>query len=143
TTMIGKNLPGFGQTWKKNVRDYYTGGVSVLFQGEVLPYRDNYIETDEALKDDAGIPGVRFHYRWRENEQAMFRDMIQVGEEILKAAGAEYLPSRNARPMEYGHSIHYVGTARMGDDPKKSVLNKWNQSHDVPNLFVHDGAAFV
>jgi choline dehydrogenase-like flavoprotein len=86
---------------------------------------------------------VRFHYAWHDNEAAMFRDMMEVGEEILKAAGAEYLPIRNPKPMEYGHSIHYVGTARMGKDPKTSVLNPWNQSHDVDNLFVHDAGAFV
>lgn len=143
TTLVGTHLPGFGQTWKKNVRDYYTAGVSVLFQGEVLPYQDNYIETDERLKDDAGIPGVRFHYSWRENERAMFRDMMEVGEEILHAASAEYLPLRNPQPMEYGHSIHYVGTARMGRDPKTSVVDPWNRSHDVPNLFLHDASAFV
>ncbi len=142
-TFVGKNLPGFGQEWKKQIRDYYTASVGVTFQGEVLPYYDNHITVDDQLKDDAGIPGVRFHYRWRENEQAMFRDMMQVGEQMLQKAGAEYLPIRNPKPLEYGHSIHYVGTARMGDDPKKSVLNRWNQSHDVKNLWVNDGAAFV
>jgi choline dehydrogenase-like flavoprotein len=142
-TFVGKNLPGFGQQWKKQIRDYYTAGVSITFQGEVLPYRDNYLTVDESLKDNAGIPGVRFHYRWRENEEAMFRDMMAVGAEMLKKAGAETLPSRNPRPLEYGHSIHYVGTARMGADPKTSVLNPWNQSHDVKNLWVNDGGAFV
>lgn len=143
TTLVGKNLAGFGQEWKKQIRDYYTAGVGVLFQGEVLPYRDNRIEIDPNLKDDAGIPGVRFHYRWRENEDAMFRDMIAVGDEMLRKAGAEMLPSKNPKPMEYGHSIHYVGTARMGRDPKSSVVNPWSQSHDVPNLFLHDAATFV
>ncbi len=143
TTEVGKNLAGFGQQWKKRVRDYYTADASVLFQGEVLPYRDNYIETDEALKDDIGIPGVRFHYSWRENEAAMFRDMMEVGEQILKAARAEYFPIRDPKPMGHGHSIHYVGTARMGKNPKTSVLNPWNQSHDVGNLFLHDAGAFV
>lgn len=142
-TMVGKQLPGFGQGWKKSVRDYYTAAASVLFQGEVLPYRDNHIEVDENLKDDAGIPGVRFHYKWADNEQAMFADMMAIGNEILRKAGAEILPSRNPRPMEYGHSIHYVGTARMGKDPKTSVVTPWNQTHDISNLFVHDGGAFV
>ena len=142
-TLVGKHLPGFGQEWKKWIREYYTASVGITFQGEVLPYYDNYITVDDQLQDDAGIPGVRFHYRWHDNEQAMFRDMMQVGEEILQKAGAEYLPIRNPRPLEYGHSIHYVGTARMGDDPRTSVVNRWNQSHDVKNLWVNDGAAFV
>jgi choline dehydrogenase-like flavoprotein len=143
TTLVGTQLPGFGPDWKKKVRDYYTAGVSVLFQGEVLPYRDNRIEVDEALADDAGIPGVRFHYSWHDNERAMFDDMMQVGREILDAAGAEYHPDRDPRPNHHGHSIHYVGTARMGRDPRTSVTNEWNQAHDVPNLFVNDGGVFV
>ncbi|MDX2179693.1 MAG: GMC family oxidoreductase [Bryobacteraceae bacterium] len=143
TTMVGKSLPGYGAGWMKAVRDYYTAGVGVTFQGEVLPYRDNRIEIDETIRDEAGIPGVRFHYKWRENENAMFRDMMDVGQEMLRAAGAETLPNKNPKPLEYGHSIHYVGTARMGRDPKSSVVNPWNQSHDVKNLFLNDGAAFV
>ncbi len=143
TTFVGKQLPGFGQQWKKAIRDYHTAGVSVLFQGEVLPYRDNRIEVDEALKDDAGIPGIRFHYKWHENEAAMFQDMMQVGEELLVKAGAEYFKPRNPKPMSYGHSIHYVGTARMGTDPKTSVVNPWNVTHDVPNLLINDAAPFV
>lgn len=142
-TLVGNSLPGFGQEWKKLVRDYYTASAGITFQGEVLPYRDNYIEVDASLKDDAGIPGIRFHYRWRENEAAMFKDMIDVGNEMMAKVGAEMLPSKNRKPFEYGHSIHYVGTARMGKDPKSSVLNPWNQSHDVKNLWVNDAAAFV
>ncbi len=142
-TLVGNNLPGYGRDWMDAVRRYYTAGVSVLFQGEVLPYKDNRIEIDPSLKDDAGIPAARFVYAWHENERAMFNDMIEVGNEILHKAGAEMLPNKNPKPMEYGHSIHYVGTARMGNDPKTSVTNKWNQSHDVPNLFVNDGAPFV
>ena len=143
TTFVGKQLPGFGQDWKKTIREYHTAGVSVLFQGEVLPYKDNRIEVDETLKDDAGIPGVRFHYAWHENEDAMFRDMMGVGEELLVRAGAEYLKPRNPKPMSYGHSIHYVGTARMGTDPKTSVVTPWNVTHDVPNLLINDAAPFV
>lgn len=143
TTFVGKQLAGFGQDWKKSIRDYHKAGVSVLFQGEVLPYRDNRIEVDEALKDDAGIPGIRFHYAWHENEDAMFRDMMEVGEELLIKAGAEYLKPRNPKPMSYGHSIHYVGTARMGTDPRTSVVTPWNVTHDVPNLLINDAAPFV
>ena len=142
-TFVGKQLAGFGQDWKSKIRDYYTAGASITFQGEVLPYKENYIVVEDKLKDDAGIPGVRFHYKWRDNEEAMFQDMMQVGEEIFRKAGAEFTMPQNARPIHYGHSIHYVGTARMGKDPKTSVLNEWNQSHDVKNLFVNDAAAFV
>jgi choline dehydrogenase-like flavoprotein len=142
-TFAGKNLPGFGQQWKKSIRDYYTASAGVTFQGEVLPYRDNRVEIDENVKDDAGIPGLRFHYQWRDNETAMFKDMMEVGQEMMHKAGAEMLPVKNPKPLEYGHSIHYVGTARMGQDAKSSVVNPWNQAHDVPNLFINDAATFV
>jgi choline dehydrogenase-like flavoprotein len=143
TTLVGMNLPGFGQEWKKKIRQYYTANVSVLMQGEVLPYRANRIEVDERLRDDAGIPGVRFHYAWHENEQAMFRNFQEVATEILRKAGAETLEDTDPKPFPHGASIHYVGTARMGSSSKSSVVNKWNRSHDVPNLWINDAAVFV
>lgn len=143
TTAVGKSLAGYGPGWMRAIREYYTASAGILFQGEVLPYRENHITVDPALADDAGIPGVRFHYAWHDNERAMFRDMIQVGDEMLKAAGAEYRISANPRPAEYGHSIHYVGTARMGKDPKSSVVDPWNRAHDLLNLYINDGAVFI
>jgi len=143
TTMVGMNLAGFGQEWKAKVRQYYTANVSVLMQGETLPYRENRIEVSETLKDDAGIPGVRFHYKWRENESAMFQDFQGVATELLRKAGAEMLPDKDPKPFRPGSSIHYVGTARMGDDPKSSVVNPLNRLHDVPNVWINDAAVFV
>lgn len=144
TTMVGMRLPGFGPAWKEKVREYYTAGASVLMQGEVLPYRENRIEVDERLADDAGIPGVRFHYRWHDNEKAMFADFLEVSTEILRKAGAEIPQSATPpKPFAHGASIHYVGTARMGNDPKLSVVDKWNRSHDIPNLLINDASVFV
>ena len=143
TTVIGVNLPGFGQQWKAKIRQYYPANVSVLMQGEVLPYRENRIEVDESLKDDAGIPGVRFHYAWHENEKSMFSDFQGVAKELLRKAGAEMLGEKDPKPFQPGSSIHYVGTARMGNDPKSSVVNPWNRSHDIPNLWINDAAVFV
>jgi len=143
TTLVGMNLPGFGQKWKDQIRQYYTAGVSVLMQGEVLPYRENYIEVDERLKDDAGIPGVRFHYLWQQNELDMFRDFQNVATELLREAGAEVLEEKDPKPFPHGSSIHYVGTARMGANPKSSVVNEWNRAYDVQNLWINDAAVFV
>lgn len=143
TTLVGMNLAGFGQEWKRKIRQYYTANVSVLMQGEVLPYRENRIELDERLRDDAGIPGVRFHYAWHENERAMFQNFREVAAELLRKAGAEMLADTDPKPFPHGSSIHYVGTARMGSSPKSSVVNKWNRSHDVPNLWINDAAVFV
>ena len=143
STLVGVNIPGFGNAWKEKIRRYYPSEVSILMQGEVLPHYKNRIEVDEKLKDDAGIPGVRFHFELHDNERAMFQDFIAVGTEIMTKAGAEMLAVPNPKPFQPGASVHYVGTARMGDNPKTSVVDKWNRSHDVSNLFVHDAAAFV
>ena len=80
--------------------------------------------------------------KYGENEINMAKDSVDTMEEVCRGAGFEIL-ARNDRPFPPGHSIHELGTARMGDDPKKSVLNKWNQSHDIRNLFVVDGSSFV
>jgi choline dehydrogenase-like flavoprotein len=72
----------------------------------------------------------------------MAKDMVETQREMLKAAGAEILSERTT-PLPPGWSIHEAGTARMGDDPKKSVLNAWHQTHEVKNLFVVDAASFV
>jgi choline dehydrogenase-like flavoprotein len=143
TTLVGLNIPGFGATWKQKIREYYPASASVLMQGEVLPNRDNRIEIDETLKDDAGIPGIRFYFRLRENEQAMFEDFLDVATEIMRKAGAEMPLENKPKPFQHGASIHYVGTARMGNDPKSSVFDRWNRSHDVPNLYLNDAAVFV
>src|SRR5581483_8747893 len=93
--------------------------------------------------DDAGIPGVRFHYAWHENERAMFQNFREIAVELLRKAGAEMLEDSDPKPFPHGASIHYVGTARMGSDPRSSVVDKWNRSHDVPNLWMNDAAVFV
>ena len=66
-----------------------------------------------------------------------------VATELLRKAGAEMLEEKHPKPFQHGASIHYVGTARMGNDPKTSVVNPWNRCHDVPNLWINDAAAFV
>jgi choline dehydrogenase-like flavoprotein len=143
TTLVGLNIPGFGAAWKQKIREYYPASASVLMQGEVLPNRDNRMEIDETLKDDAGIPGVRFYFRLRDNEHAIFEDFLDVATEIMRKAGAEAPIENKPMPFQHGASIHYVGTARMGNDPKSSVFSRWNRSHDVSNLYLHDAAVFV
>ena len=80
--------------------------------------------------------------RYTDNEYNMAKDAVEVGSQMAHDAGFEVLSS-NAMPNPPGYSIHEVGTCRMGNDPKRSVLNRWNQSHDHKNLFVVDGAAFT
>lgn len=139
-----KGMPGLGQNFKQEIRDLNPARVSLAGFGECLPYFDNYCEIDPGgLKDRYGIPQLRFHAKWRENELKMAELMYDSAEELLRAAGAEIAPYNRTLPPPPGDATHEVGTARMGDDPRSSVVNRYNRSHDVKNLFVVDGASFV
>jgi choline dehydrogenase-like flavoprotein len=94
------------------------------------------------MRDIFGIPVLRIHMAHAENEYAMARDMAESAAEMLEAVGAKRIKVRAESPGP-GWAIHEVGIARMGDDPKKSVLNQFQQSHDIRNLFVMDGAGFA
>jgi choline dehydrogenase-like flavoprotein len=134
---------GFGSEFKKRVRHYYTSPVSMTVRAEMLPRFDNYAEIDPSGVVDAwGIPVLKMHCVYSDNEREMAKDAAETSEEILRAAGAEIV-STGGRMTAPGRIIHELGTARMGSDRKTSVLNKFNQSWDVKNLFVVDGAAFV
>ncbi|HKS94861.1 MAG TPA: GMC family oxidoreductase, partial [Terriglobia bacterium] len=110
--------------------------------GECLARWDNYVEIDPSVVDTFGIPVLRIHMKYGENEMALVKAMADDGAEILEAAGAKNVKS-DATPSAPGWAIHEVGIARMGNDPKKSVLNQFQQSHDVKNVFVCDGAGFT
>jgi choline dehydrogenase-like flavoprotein len=111
-------------------------------RAEMLPRFENYVEIDpDGVVDAWGIPALKIHCQFSDNEREMARDAAETSEEILRAAGAEVVSS-GGRMTVPGRIIHELGTARMGNDRKTSVLNKFNQSHDVKNLFVVDGAAF-
>jgi glucoside 3-dehydrogenase (cytochrome c) catalytic subunit len=139
---FARKIPGFGAKFKEEVKKNYAAIISIGSFGEVLARPENYVEIDPVVRDTWGIPVLKFHIEWGPNELAMAKDMVETQREMFKAAGVEVLSERST-PLPPGWSIHEEGTARMGDDPKKSVLNKFNQSHDVKNLFVVDGASFV
>ena len=135
--------PGFGSEYKKRVRHYYSTPVSMTVRAEMLPRFENYAEIDpNGVVDAWGIPVLKIRCQYSDNEREMARDSIETMQEIMKAAGAE-VASMGTRMSAPGRIIHELGTARMGSDRKTSVLNKFNQSWDVKNLFVIDGAAFV
>ena len=134
--------PGFGAEYKKRVRDYAGALFSIGGFGEVLPRYENYVEIDLALKDAWGIPVLRFNYTFGDNEKKMALDMHNAGREMFEAAGFEITSSSKDLLCE-GWSIHELGTARMGNDPKTSVLNQFQQSHDVKNFLVVDGSSHV
>lgn len=110
--------------------------------GECLPNHENYVEVDKEKLDAWGIPTLKIHCAWGDNERAMSRDIaIQAGE-MLAAAGAKDIQTYQEMSSP-GLGIHEMGTSRMGRDPNTSVLNAHNQAHDVKNLFVTDGGCMA
>ena len=136
------STPGFGAGFKKRVRDYSGAYISIGGFGEMLARFENYVDIDPEVKDRWGIPVLRFHIKFGDNEKKMAKDMGEAAREMLAESGFEVISS-DADMLTEGWSIHELGTARMGNDPKKSVVNQFQQSHDVKNLFVVDGSTHV
>ncbi len=136
-------IPGFGSGFKRAVRESQNYSLfTIATSSECLARYDNFVRLDSDVKDAWGIPALRMNVTWGENEMRLFRRSADEGEEMLRAVGAERI-RKITQPRWPGGATHEVGSARMGNDSRKSVLNRWNQTHDVGNLFVADGAAFV
>lgn len=135
-------FPAYGEALQKEIQSTRGAGLSVTIMGEVLPRFENSVRIDKTVTDAFGIPALHIQARYTSNEFNMAKDAVQTFEELCHDCGFEVL-ARHDRMFPPGYSIHEVGTCRMGDNPKTSVLNKWNQSHDVRNLFVVDGSSFV
>jgi choline dehydrogenase-like flavoprotein len=136
--------PGFGAKFKSGIRqddNWYRASLRSF--GECLPRWENHIALDPVVRDAWGIPALRISASWSDNELDLYRHSTDQAKEMLEAAGAEDIRESYAKPYWPGGTTHEVGTARMGKDPHKSVLNEWNQAHDVKNIFCTDGAAFV
>ena len=117
-------------------------------RGESIAMEDNYCEIDPNTVDKYGIPVLRFHYKWTDHEVKQAKHMKETFAEIIDKMGGVVTygkdgPENNYGLADPGRIIHEVGTTRMGADPKKSVVNKFNQAHDVENLFIVDGGPFV
>lgn len=110
--------------------------------GETLPYFENKVTLDHSKKDKWGQPVLAIDCEFKENERKMRIDMQNDAAEMLEAAGMKDVKTYDNGSFP-GMAIHEMGTARMGNDPKTSVLNKWNQMHDVPNVFITDGSCMV
>jgi choline dehydrogenase-like flavoprotein len=134
--------PGFGPEFKKAISKPGPWRFTFYGYGECLPNHENFVELDKEKVDMWGIPALKIHCAWRENEYALRKDMSITAAEMLAAAGAHDIePFTDDDPP--GFSIHEMGTARMGRDARTSVLNSFNQSHDVKNLFITDGGAMA
>jgi len=142
-----KPAGGYGKALKDDYRRFYGSEVGMSGRGVGLAIESNYCEIDPNTVDKYGIPVLRFHYKWTQQEINQAKHMQQTFAEIMHAMGAIVTrgpagPETNYGLEEPGRIIHEVGTTRMGNDPRKSVLNKWCQAHEVKNLFVVDGAPF-
>jgi choline dehydrogenase-like flavoprotein len=133
---------GFGASFKNAISRPGPWQFAFSGYGECLPSHNNFVEIDKNTVDAWGIPSLKIHCAFGENELALRKDMSIAAAEMLSAAGARSIePFTDNDPP--GFSIHEMGTARMGRDPKTSVLNSWNQSHDIKNLFITDGACMT
>jgi choline dehydrogenase-like flavoprotein len=137
----------YGAKFKQDARRYYGSMVGFYARGEMIPNENCYCDLDPTVNDKWGIPVLRFHWKWSSREVNQAKHAEKTFAQIIEAMGGNVRTPRNARPGESlenpGQIIHEVGGAIIGDDPKKSVCNQWNQTWDVKNLFVTDGAPFA
>ncbi len=142
-----KEAGGFGASLKDDYRRFYGVSFGMAGRGTAIAREDNYCEIDPDVVDKFGIPVLRFHYKWAAEEIKQAKHMQDTFQEIMHNMGAiadaPQGPETNYGLQAPGVIIHEVGTVRMGDDPKKSALNKFCQAHDCNNLFVVDAAPFV
>jgi choline dehydrogenase-like flavoprotein len=140
-----QNVPGYGPDFKRRLRDFNVGHASMNMQGALLVSARKFVDLDPDRKDRFGLPLPRVHLHYEDSDVAMARDCAATCEEIIRAAGGEVLSapgSVTAAGLVIDYN-HWVGTTRMGGDPKSSVVNTSGQSHDVPNLWIGDSSVFA
>jgi choline dehydrogenase-like flavoprotein len=139
---LGAELPGFGRDFKEKLLKPGPWTLWIGGWGETLPYYNNRISFDTAKKDAWGFPVVHIHFKYGSNEDAMKKDIRQSAVEMLEQAGFTGIQAFNYN-MPAGSAVHEMGTVRMGRDPGSSVLNEFNQMHEVKNLFITDGSCMT
>ncbi|ATL48496.1 GMC family oxidoreductase [Chitinophaga caeni] len=133
---------GVGKDFKEMLTEPGNWSMGLGGFGECLPYESNQVTLDTSKKDAWGQPVLKFDVEFKENEHKMRKDMANDAAEMLEAAGLKNVKTYD-RGSWPGMAIHEMGTARMGHDPKTSMLNKWNQMHACKNVFVTDGASMT
>lgn len=145
---FGLKVGGYGNGLRDDVKKYYGSVLGFGGRGESVPQQDNYCEIDPTKVDEFGIPVLRFNYQWTDYEYKQVKHMQDTFEELAHNMGGEILGDRPSKEAHHGISppgwiIHEVGTTRMGDNPKTSVVNKFQQLHDTDNVFIVDAGPFV
>lgn len=139
----GVNSDGFGAQFKEDLSKPGTWTIGFGGFGEILPDPNNRFVLSQSAKDKWGLPVLEFEANFGSNELKMREDMMHDAAEMLEAAGFKNINQYNSDKTHIGLGIHEMGTARMGRDPKTSILNKHNQVHEVKNVFMTDGAAMA
>lgn len=139
---LNSNQQGIGKELKEKIVQQGPWRFSLSAYGGCLPYYENRVELDPDHKDQWGLPQLKITAEFKENEFSMRKDMKTQIQEILEVAGLKNIKINEGEAI-HGDSVHEMGTARMGRDPETSFLNGYNQSHEVPNLFVTDGSAMT
>ena len=142
--MIIRDVPGYGAGLKRTLREWNQGNAGMNMQGTTLISSKKFVDLDPEKKDAFGAPLPRVHLHYEDSDVAMARDMVEKCEEIIRAGGGEVIRSPGTPTVDdlVIDLNHWVGTARMGTDPKTSVVDTTGRSHDLPNLFVADASVF-
>jgi len=145
---LGLTVGGYGNGLREDVKKFYGSVLGMSGRGEAIAQIDNYCEIDPTTVDEFGIPVLRFNYKWSDYERNQSKHMHETFEEIGHNMGGIVLGDRPGKDQNYGllnpgRIIHEVGTTRMGSDPKTSVVNEFEQMHDVKNVFIVDAGPFV
>lgn len=139
---------GYGEALKNDYRRYYGATIGFSGRGEMIPNADSFCELDPEVKDQWGIPVLRFHWKWSDHELRQVRHMQQTFRSLIAEMGGEVFSPMPGEDRGYGISaggqiIHELGCTRMGSNASTSVVNGNNQAHDCRNLFIADGGPFV
>jgi choline dehydrogenase-like flavoprotein len=135
-------VEGIGADFKEQSTEPGGWSISMMMQGETIPKESNHVRLSPDQKDEWGIPQLITSVGYDENDERLLKDFLQVGSELLDAAGCKNIRSMDSKQAP-GLDIHEMGGVRMGNDPKTSLLNKWNQMHHCKNVFVTDGACMA
>ncbi len=137
---FGSNIAGFGSSFKQAVRARSTGLISMYSQNGMIPSADKFMELDPTVKDIYGLPVPKIHFSMTTEDKAIHNDALEKIATIIEASGGVVT---NVNQFNGVDSVHWVGTAKMGNDPKTSVLNTYLRTHDVDNLYLADGSGFI